>query len=276
MPQSVWGRAWSDTERFRQSNRFFWLCEVAGAAVLVAAATYLLVDADTSRFWAAAIPAMGLVLGLAIAYVAIFSVYVLLAPWRLLNEERQDTRVAKEKWQSDRAILQAGLDAIKQAQERALPNLHCQLERDHRGYFLRVRNQGGSAGLSAQWRVISGLNFFHPPVWSDLYSGIWEQSQRSTTQLPQGHSDRLRIAGLDYSPGGLLVSSAKIPYFDEPNNQPGYFGTTSWGVLHDGGDIPADIEVELTISTDPPLPGGPLVRRYRIAGRLEHLVTEVT
>jgi len=86
--QTSWRRALSDSESFRHSGRFFWGCEVLGAAAFAAIVTYFFLPNDPSRSESAIYPLGGVVIGFAAAYTLIYLWNLFRAPYRQRDEAR--------------------------------------------------------------------------------------------------------------------------------------------------------------------------------------------
>ena len=94
--QTAYQRASQDTESFRKSGFSFWALEVVGAAVfgVVGALVSLwLTPSHSSAFWQNALPTigggLGLVLGFAMVFLAIYFLNLIRAPYKQRNEARQ-------------------------------------------------------------------------------------------------------------------------------------------------------------------------------------------
>lgn len=112
--ETTWRRALRDSESFRRSGRFFWGCEVLGAAIFAALATYFFLPRDPSRF-ESFYPLWGVVAGFASVYMLIYLWNLFRAPYRQRNEaltraeeqQSEEHRIAGELSAEARTVLLA-------------------------------------------------------------------------------------------------------------------------------------------------------------------------
>ena len=134
-------RAWKDAEQFRESPFWFWVIEILGALVFAGVGVWLTPD-SASKARSALYPAIGVLLGLGLAYGLIFLISLALAPIRQRNEARQ--AYAANEAEKERRI--------GELQERLRPKLELlygeghPYRQDNMGetvYRIGVRNSGG-------------------------------------------------------------------------------------------------------------------------------------
>jgi hypothetical protein len=87
MFESVWRRAWEDTDHFRHSGLFFWGCEVIGAALFAVIGGLLLPD-NPSKIESALYPSVGIISGFILVFLGAYIWNLLKAPFRQRNEAR--------------------------------------------------------------------------------------------------------------------------------------------------------------------------------------------
>ncbi len=104
--ETVWRRALRDSESFRHSGRFFWGCEVLGAAAFAAIVAYFFLPDDPSRFESAIYPLSGVVLGFVAAYALIYLWNFIRAPYRQRNEVREFAATVQRQRESLEAVNQ--------------------------------------------------------------------------------------------------------------------------------------------------------------------------
>jgi hypothetical protein len=95
MLESKFGRAWRDTENFRQSAKSFWIFEVVGAAmfgIIGAASGFWLTPQGANPFQQNLYPAIGGGIGIIVGFIIVFALVfvwnLFCAPYRQLNETR--------------------------------------------------------------------------------------------------------------------------------------------------------------------------------------------
>lgn len=88
--ESSWRRAWRDFEQFRASFVEFLVVEVLTALAGGVVAVWWLVSTTSSPTAAAFCGAVGVVVGLGVAFIGLYAFYFLLAPYRQRNEARRE------------------------------------------------------------------------------------------------------------------------------------------------------------------------------------------
>jgi hypothetical protein len=107
--ESVWRRAWKDTDTFRSSAKFFWIAEVVGAAVagviggMVGAS---LIPETPSRVQQYLYPAAGGAVGVIVGFVIVFGLIFIWHLFRAPYRQRDDAiELAREIQQRHDSVL---------------------------------------------------------------------------------------------------------------------------------------------------------------------------
>lgn len=105
--ESVWNRAWKDTEAFRKSARFFWVWKGLGAAVAGVIGGMIgvwLTPENAERFRQYLYPAIGgaigIIAGLGLVIACIFIWYMFRAPYRQRDDALALAMKAQKKYES--------------------------------------------------------------------------------------------------------------------------------------------------------------------------------
>lgn len=103
--ESVWSRAWQDTEHFRESAKSYWFMEVVGAAMFGVGGGFVgywqtpVVATSLQQFAYPTVGgAMGIILGFVIVFAFIFAWNLFRAPYRQRNEARAKVIKCKEEY----------------------------------------------------------------------------------------------------------------------------------------------------------------------------------
>ena len=112
LKESVWRRAWKDTDNFRSSAKFFWIAEVMGAAVagviggMVGA--WFIPESSTEfqqYFYPAAGAAAGVVSGFVVVFALIFVWHLFRAPYRQRDDAIELARQTQQKYESILSVV---------------------------------------------------------------------------------------------------------------------------------------------------------------------------
>jgi len=114
--ESVWRRAWKDTENFRNSAKFFWIWEVTGAAVAGVIGgmigTWLTPESPTKfqQYFCPAIGgAIGVIVGFVIVFALIFTWHLFRAPYKQRDDAIELAEQLQQKYNSGLSVVQRKL-----------------------------------------------------------------------------------------------------------------------------------------------------------------------
>jgi len=252
-----WRQAWRDLEGFRGSFIGFWGVEVVAALMGGIAAVWWLASttpttSSPSPVAQAFYAGIGAVGGLGVAFVGIYAVCLLLAPYRQRNEARGKILEA-----------QAEIGTLRESR----PKLVVVPRNTENAFCLEVTNLGEQGELEAQiaiQEIRSGsLNSVVRP---NPYIGYWEIAASDRCSLKEGHRDRLLIGKTDLN---YPLGSLQMFFFDRINRVLSSHGTTSW--VWGSGEVDAQVPrpilaIRVMISASPRMPDGPFVRDYLVSG----------
>jgi hypothetical protein len=114
--ESVWHRAWRDTENFRNSAKFFWIWEVMGATVAgviggIIGAWQIPENSGTLQqyLYPAIGGAVGIIVGAVIVFVLIFIWHLFRVPYRQRDEAIELAKQVQQKYDSILSVVRHNL-----------------------------------------------------------------------------------------------------------------------------------------------------------------------
>ena len=114
--ESVWRRAWRDTDTFRNSARFFWIWEVMGAAVAGVIGGMMgawLTPENPTKFQQYLYPTIGGAVGVIAGFVIVFALIFIWHLFRVPHKQRDDAielaRQVQQKYDSILSVVRHNL-----------------------------------------------------------------------------------------------------------------------------------------------------------------------
>jgi len=189
------------------------------------------------------------VLGIAVVYVIEFG-------WRFARAEILQDR-------KDLTATRAALIAMTMERDAALsfqPAIDTRLEGDGRYWYIAVDNDGAPGRFEAQIRIHSA-NHFADATPGSRYPAYWEGGARSEARILTGLRGRIRIGGKGLVLAGPVTGPTLEIYFAGPYEAPGVISQV-WPARAKLPTPEPAVWFEVTISSEPPMRGGALVRKY--------------
>lgn len=231
-------RALNETRHALGLEKGAWTQRVVGIAAWGLAGVLLLRSGRLDLFLDEAQWAAAAAIGLLLVGGATFGINLIRAPYLLERDKRQDV-------ERERNELRAGL--------ASRPSAEVEGDRSSGDDLIRVRNIGAPAVFRAHMRIlessVGGPSRSVHRLW-------WERARAIDSKIVTGADDYFRIARTELTPPEMVTLS--LYHYDERFGMREMFW--NYGYVPDQ-TVPPVAELELTITAEPELVGGPIVKR---------------
>jgi hypothetical protein len=153
------------------------------------------------------------------------------------------------------------LEQQVEALEDARPAATVQIDADRNDRFLLVRNVGALGRFRAEIKILARQDWLMGAHTGKVYTGHWERSPRPDPEILPLLHDRLYVAGISHLGGG---AQSLALYYHADDNSLGKF-TQDWFSASDPPIPKPVLRLGVTISSDPPMRGGPFVGEFMLS-----------